>query len=68
MIEYGEFKDLDGLVLRNRYRRAIFNLIMLTIANTIVISMIFSQILEIRNIQTFATTSDGRVIEIFADQ
>lgn len=67
MIEYAQFKGIDGIVLRNRYRRAIFNTVLLTIANTLVISMIFSQILEIRKIQTFATTSDGRVIEIFAD-
>jgi len=68
MIEYADFKGIDGLTLRNQYRRAIFNMILLTIANIIVISMIFSNVLEIRKIHTFATTSDGRVIEIFADR
>jgi hypothetical protein len=65
MIKYNDFKGVDGLTLRNKYRRAIFNGIVLALANLIVISMIYSNILQSRHIKTFATTSDGRVLEIF---
>ncbi len=56
----------DEIYHRNSYRRFIYVAMVLLVLNYIVIALLFMKLLTIKIPPNFATTSDGRLIQIEA--
>jgi hypothetical protein len=57
----------DEIYQRNSYRRFIYVALVLLLLNYIVIGLLFMKLLTIKIPPNFATTSDGRLIQIKAN-
>lgn len=57
----------DVVFYRNSFRRFIYVAIFLLIVNYIALGMLYYKLLSVKIPPNFATTSDGRLIEVYPD-
>lgn len=66
--DFIESHSHDVLFVRNSFRRYVYVALFLIAINCCLVIFLYFNLLTIPKAQNFATTSDGRIIDIFPEQ